>query len=151
MAVGGVLPKEFCLETALERMHVFTVVSHVPPRREEAERESSAVSSPVAEAMACTVCQETLVAPRCELTKSSLVAFCPVWLTSPSRVLGCGHTFCEDCIARWFRDKSTCPTCRAPSAPDAVASGGAPCVQLEALVRLLGGTRRGDAWTNGKE
>lgn len=27
-------------------------------------------------------------------------------------VVGCGHTFCENCIAAWLEDHSSCPTCR---------------------------------------
>lgn len=33
--------------------------------------------------------------------------------TKPLRNLGCGHNFCQDCIARFSCKKATCPMCRA--------------------------------------
>ena len=30
-------------------------------------------------------------------------------------VLGCGHSFCKDCLKDLLKDKPVCPTCRTPS------------------------------------
>merc|ERR1712150_105800 len=29
-----------------------------------------------------------------------------------STTLSCGHTFCEDCVARWRQTRNVCPICR---------------------------------------
>lgn len=29
--------------------------------------------------------------------------------------LECSHSFCRECIREWFKQKHTCPVCRAPS------------------------------------
>ena len=34
-------------------------------------------------------------------------------------VLPCGHTFCRDCVLRWFERQHTCPECRADTGPGA--------------------------------
>jgi len=77
---GGALPKQLTLAHALAKMHIFRV-TEVPERAEDDEEREHAVIEP----HACVVCQETMLAPR---------------------VLCCGHTFCDDCISRWFRDKA---------------------------------------------
>ena len=34
-------------------------------------------------------------------------------------MLPCGHTFCRECVVRWFERQRTCPECRADTAPGA--------------------------------
>eukprot|EP00727_Mastigamoeba_balamuthi_P005849 m51a1_g1884 putative tpa: ring zinc finger domain superfamily protein (273) ;mRNA; r:710816-711753 len=46
---------------------------------------------------------------------------CPVCLTElrtghAARARGCGHAFCEQCIARWLRTSASCPLCKAATA-----------------------------------
>jgi hypothetical protein len=115
VAVGGALGDQ---PAHLRRMHTFVVLAHgAGAAGEDAAADED---DPLLAALACGVCHDTMLAPR---------------------VLPCGHTTCDDCITRWFRDKTTCPACRAACEPATVASGGAPCAQLEAVVRALDNPR----------
>jgi len=56
---------------------------------------SAALYGSLAEAVACTICMDTLVA---------------------AVTLSCSHSFCEECIDDWRATHSDCPTCRQPIA-----------------------------------
>jgi hypothetical protein len=121
VAIGGELTKA----VALDSMHVF---GWEPAAEEAAEEAEAAPPSALLEALSCTICQEPL---------------------RFARVLPCGHAFCDDCITRWFRAKSTCPTCRAGCDEGTVLSSGGACVQLDAATRVAveaQGDARAVAW-----
>ena len=106
-----------------------TAMATAPPRTTRSVgRSGAAPPSALLEALSCTICQEPL---------------------RFARVLPCGHAFCDDCITRWFRAKSTCPTCRAGCDEGTVLSSGGACVQLDAATRVAveaQGDARAVAW-----
>jgi len=110
---GGEIPADAGAAHAARRMHVFQVLSQPPAGAESPEQAEK--SAPLS-ATACTVCHDPLLC---------------------ARVLPCGHTFCADCITRWFRERSSCPSCRASCDQSVVATGGAACVQLDEMTRVL--------------
>jgi hypothetical protein len=51
--------------------------------------------------------------PEVKLTEADECAIC--WESMPTAsVLPCQHRFHRDCLRRWVKDQSTCPTCRSP-------------------------------------
>lgn len=45
---------------------------------------------------------------------------CPICLEefrpeTPTKLLACGHKYCEPCLTKWLQDHSTCPICRRSS------------------------------------
>lgn len=52
---------------------------------------------------------------RCAKTEDECVICLRSPIQLPARIDGCGHTFCTECIHRWFERRPICPTCkRAP-------------------------------------
>ncbi|KAJ7168831.1 hypothetical protein C8R46DRAFT_1218219 [Mycena filopes] len=83
--------------------------------REKIEREKR---ERMERAVRCGVCLEVLVKPD-SLTK-------------------CGHTFCQDCLFKWFLTRRTCPTCSAvvnlaPNTNDAVEKAIRGLVEINLL------------------
>lgn len=111
VAIGGAAPKNATADYARRWMYVIEVRA-APQAAGSAPPSPGPVPAELA-AVGCVVCHDPLLG---------------------SRVLPCGHTFCDDCISRWTRERDTCPTCR--SACDPLAPG-APCLQLDEVVGAL--------------
>ena len=45
------------------------------------------------------------------ISKHLLCIFCQDTFYDPTR-LGCGHTYCKECISKWKKSNTTCPICR---------------------------------------
>ena len=119
---GGEIPPAASAEHAALRMHVFRVLSLTA-----APAQAAALASAPAGA-GCETGAQLLSATACPVCQDPMLA---------ARVLPCGHAFCADCIARWFRERSTCPSCRASCDEQVLAAGGAACVQLDEVTRAL--------------
>jgi len=112
VAVGCALPDAPTEVFALQNMHILKLEeSFISAERDDAEEQCGEMHD-----AECAVCHELL---------------------RRARVLPCGHLFCDDCLSRWLRARDTCPTCRTPCDERVLASAGAPCAQVDALVRAL--------------
>ena len=73
---------------------------------------------PPSKSLECSVCQQVRVAvPASSLELHGNSVRGSQVLTDPMVLPGCGHTFCRSCIARCFKHKRQCPTCRDEQPP----------------------------------
>ncbi len=118
-ALGTLLTVEAA--AALLKMHALRLAS--PCAAADSSPYESRAEDECVAACSCSVCHEPL---------------------RGTRVLPCGHAFCDDCITRWFREHTTCPSCRAPCDARVVETSGVPCLQMDCAARAAV-ARSGDA------
>jgi hypothetical protein len=126
VALGGLMPPDLSRESAMLTMHVLErlpeLTAAAPPAAPPEPPASPGAADALAQLLACPICQETL---------------------RGARVVPCGHVFCDDCLSRWFRERTSCPTCRAACDPASVATAGVPCLTLDAAAAMAS-ERAGD-------
>lgn len=84
--------------------------SNVPGQLQNGERKSISPPVPVYDPRDDQI--KDLQADLAKLQKCATCVVCQDLLFEPYS-LGCGHVFCYSCLRDWFRQKKTCPECRA--------------------------------------
>lgn len=118
----GMLTDAASRDAVHAKMHVYTLEAPCRAVQRETSPAPSLPDSLVA-ACGCPVCHEPL---------------------RGSRVIPCGHSFCDDCLTWWFREHDTCPMCRATCDTAIRSTAGVPCLQLDRLARDIA-SEAGDA------